>query len=487
MARPSLQKHRIFRDLATTTELLLRPTPLMELLVLLALLLLGGLSVFIRRRTAHPALAVVSDPAVAHGVLIDDADAFADRPVPHFVVTLARSRGGQRNENISSAPHGPHWRALRRNITSETLHPSRLGPAHLAPLHRDAIQDLVAALSAGARAGKVVALQPVHHIRTSVFRVAVRLCFGDGVDERHVRAICSEVHGTQVAIGGVQPSMLARLAEWIYLGRLLAFHDRVTALCLPLIAARRRRTRDDELCRPYVDSLIDLRVREGCAGGARRALRDNEIVDLVLEFLGASTGSSVACLEWTLAHLVAQPEVQERLRREVDGAADGSQQLIRGMPYLHAVILESLRMHPPTPVAVRHVQADAAATLTTAVPADGGLTVLFHLGDMGRDGKTWKDPHEFRPERFLPGGDAEGVGPLPGPKEARMMPFGAGHRFCPGVGLAMATIKCFLAALVREFEWAPPTTNGAVDFTELDGFLKTMRKPLSARLTPRTK
>jgi cytochrome P450 len=67
----------------------------------------------------------------------------------------------------------------------------------------------------------------------------------------------------------------------------------------------------------------------------------------------------------------------------------------------------------------------------------------------------------------------------------RMMPFGAGHRFCPGVGLAMLMLKCFLAALVREFHWAAPT-DAVVDLTELDGFLKTMKKPLSASLTRRT-
>ncbi|KAM0928713.1 hypothetical protein ACQ4PT_002652 [Festuca glaucescens] len=146
-------------------------------------------------------------------------------------------------------------------------------------------------------------------------------------------------------------------------------------------------------------------------------------------------------------------------------------------------------MHPPAPVALRHVQADAAATAMlvgggTTVPANSDLIVLFLLGDIGRDVKTWKDPDEFRPERFLPGGEAESVGPLPGRKETRMMPFGAGHRFCPGVGLAMVIIKSFLAALVREFEWEPPTD--AIDLTELDGFLKTMRKPHSARLTRRT-
>uniref|UniRef100_A0ACD5ZXF8 Uncharacterized protein n=1 Tax=Avena sativa TaxID=4498 RepID=A0ACD5ZXF8_AVESA len=466
----------------------------MDLLVLIAVLLLG-LSILIHHRSSSsrrapppppaPAVAVhkITDPAVAHRALVENADAFTERPVLPFFVNLAKRRGGRRNENISTVPYGPHWRALRRNITSETLHPSRLGLGNLAPLQREAIQDLVAALSAGAGAGLVR-----DQLRAAVFRVIARLCFGDAVDERRVRAICSQVHGIQVAIGEINPSpgssMLAKLAKWRHQRQLLAFHARITQLCLPLIiAARQRRSNanDGGVCRPYVDSLVELRLPEG---GGRRDLGDDEIVDLVLEFLGAGTGSLAVCLEWTLAHLVAQPDVQEKLRREVDDG-DRSQLILRGTPYLQAVILESLRMHPPAPLALRHVQADGAATLVGGA-ANSDLVVLFILGEMGRDKKTWKDPDEFRPERFLPGGEAESVGPLPGRKETRMMPFGAGHRFCPGVGLAMAILKSFLAALVLEFEWAPPTDAVVVDLTELEGFLKTMKKPLSARLTRRT-
>jgi cytochrome P450 len=81
-------------------------------------------------------------------------------------------------------------------------------------------------------------------------------------------------------------------------------------------------------------------------------------------------------------------------------------------------------------------------------------------------GRGW-----FQPERFLAGGEADGVGPLPGPKEIRMMTFGAGHRFCPGAGMAMVNMKGFMAALVSEFEWAPSGVTG-VDLTELDDFLR---------------
>jgi hypothetical protein len=48
----------------------------------------------------------------------------------------------------------------------------------------------------------------------------------------------------------------------------------------------------------------------------------------------------------------------------------------------------------------------------------------------------------------------------------------------------MLHVKLFLAALVREFEWAP-VPGEKVDLTELDGFFKTMKKPLRARIAQR--
>ena len=63
---------------------------------------------------------------------------------------------------------------------------------------------------------------------------------------------------------------------------------------------------------------------------------------LVSEFLGSGSGSTVACVEWTLAHLVDRPEVQDKLRREIDGTDGGAvtiKSLRRGMPYLNAVVL----------------------------------------------------------------------------------------------------------------------------------------------------
>ncbi|OEL20245.1 hypothetical protein BAE44_0018736 [Dichanthelium oligosanthes] len=134
----------------------------------------------------------------------------------------------------------------------------------------------------------------------------------------------------------------------------------------------------------------------------------------------------------------------------------------------------------------REVGADAAVVFGATAP-DNDTPVLFTLlpGEIARDRKLWTYPDEFRPERFLAGGEVEGVGPLPGPKEIRMMPFGSGRRHCPGAGLGMMHVRCFLAAVVRDFEWAPAAEDDIIDLTELDEFFKVMKTPLRAYVTPR--
>ncbi|KAB8094750.1 hypothetical protein EE612_022046 [Oryza sativa] len=447
----------------------------------------------------QPPTIEISDAAVARRALVDYADVFANRPFLPFPVALVTGRRRRRSDNLTSVPYGPHWRVLRRNLTAGIFHPSRL--VLLAPLQRDAVDDLVASISESAAGGAVpVVVRDAAY--AAVFRLAARMCFGDGVGERQVRALRRVIREFVLDVGvanNVFPvstsTALARLRRWRRVRRLLSSRRRQAELYLPLIDERRRRMArrrdrdaDGGMFRPYVDALIDLRVP---GDGGSTPLTDDEMVSLLMEFLAASTESVVSCIEWTLAHLVIDAEAQSKLRREVGDVGDGEH--VHGglggrTPYMRAVILESLRLHPPVPFVIREIVGGAAPPVLDELAAmpmpGGGARVHFVIGDIGRDGKAWKDPEEFRPERFMAGGEAEGVGPVPGPKEVRMMPFGAGRRSCPGMGVAMAHVGLFVAALVREFEWTP-AAGGGVDLTQQDDFFNVMRTPLRARATPR--
>ncbi|KAL6885457.1 hypothetical protein ACP4OV_010236 [Aristida adscensionis] len=380
-------------------------------------------------------------------MIFDHANAFSNRPMP---------------------PYPPEYPVLTANI----LHHARLGD--LAPLEREAAEALATGLAdkVGGGGGVVDDVRGLHH--RGVFALIVRLCFGDGLGERDVAGmllVLQQFFDSYVAAKASERSWLARL-------RMLS-------------EPGKNHNGGGGGFRSYVDTLLELRIPIGDDAGdgehARRCpLTDKEVVYLVWEFLGAGTLSVITCLEWTLANLADKPEIQEKLHREVAGYRhDEGAAAEQHLPYLHAVVLEILRLHPPIPFMKRDVHAEAMALDISALPLQPeDLQVSIVLGAIGRDRKLWKNSNEFNPERFLEGGEGKGVRLVAGPKEIKMMPFGAGRRRCPGWFMGLTHIKCFLAELVRELEWSPPA-EGCIDFTDVDGFRKLMKKPLRVRSTPR--
>uniref|UniRef100_A0ACD6A8S8 Uncharacterized protein n=1 Tax=Avena sativa TaxID=4498 RepID=A0ACD6A8S8_AVESA len=429
----------------------------------------------------------VTDRAVAHRALVQHSAAFLDRPVSAVPSTILTRN---RHFNIVSAPYGPYWRAARRNLASNLLHPSRLGL--LDDTRARVLADLLRALRSGAPAGE--------SLHFAMFNIAAEMCFGADVVSKlgptRLRAMQKFNRDLLLAIPsfGVLVSY-PRIGKLLYRSRwrqLLALRRQQEESYMALIAEVRssppQTTTTGFKC--YVESLLELRIHEDDG----RPFTDGELVSLISEFLGGGTESTGASLEWTMANLVRRPELQQKLRAEVDAAiVCSSREVIQlqeaelsRMPYLKATVLESLRRHPPVATVVRHVEGEEAAKVLGAPSvADGGATVEFVIGEISLDAATWPDPTDFVPERFMPGGDGEGAD-LTCTRQLRMMPFGAGRRACPGIAPAMLHLEYFVAHLVREFEWWEADGDDRVDFTVLRGFvLNTMNHPLRARLVPR--
>ena len=113
-----------------------------------------------------------------------------------------------------------------------------------------------------------------------------------------------------------------------------------------------------------------------------------------------------------------------------------------------------------------------------------GTAVLFPLARLARDQTTWTDPREFRPERFLVGGEGNDVD-ITGSREIKMMPFGAGRRMCPGYALGTHHAEFFVGSLVRELNWLPAEEGETVNMEETVEFTTVMKYPLRARIIPR--
>ncbi|RLN03846.1 cytochrome P450 89A2-like [Panicum miliaceum] len=430
----------------------------------------------------------VADREVARRVLVQRGAAFADRPPANLPTRIFTSD----QRTIISAAYGPLWRVLRLNLAVNVLHPSSL--RRHAAARRSAVSGLIAGVALQMRGEGTVVVEGLLH--RAMWRVAVIMCFGDGLGDAVVasvtdlqREFLASVVGFQVF--GAVPAITKLLFRRRF-KRMLSIRRRQEELLAPLIRARRAR-RDaagddnfaDEDC--YADSLLSLRIPED---GGSRNLTESEMVCLCSEFLTSTTDSTAAVTQWIMAHLVAQPEIQAKLRAEirrvVTGAGAGVEdEHLRRMPYLRAVVLEGLRRHPPTRFTVPHAATEEAAGTTLdgfSVPRHA--PVNFTLAGMGLDEAVWPDARRFRPERFLPGGDGEGVD-LTGGKEIKMMPFGAGRRMCPGVGLALLHLEYFVANLVREFEWKE-APGEPVEFAERLEMSLVMKRPLRAIAVPYT-
>ncbi|XP_010231992.1 cytochrome P450 89A2 [Brachypodium distachyon] len=428
-------------------------------------------------RLFNRTLIFVADRGVAHRVLVQGGAAFADRPPLAEPGRLFTS--GARD--ISTSPYGAYWRLVRRNLAAEALHPSRV--ALFAPARRRARDALLGDLSTSSRndADGVVTVRRA--FRRAMFELLLQMSLGATLSP----AAIEEVQELQLSILRSITSFpifsfFPRITKRLFRARwegYVAVRRRQDEIFLPLIHARReRRDLADGGPPCYADSLLALRVAE--EGG--RALTDSEVVSLCSEFLNAGTDTTVTALEWIMAELVSHPDKQAKVYEEVkakpEELSDGD---LEAMPYLKAVVLEGLRLHPPGHFLLPHgVQGHGAEIGGHAVPK--GAEVNFLVADFGRDEEAWSAAREFRPERFIEGGEGHGVD-VTGSREIRMMPFGAGRRMCPGYTLGIHHVEYLIGSLVRELEWLPAEE---VDLAEELDFTTVMKHPLRARVIPRT-
>lgn len=194
------------------------------------------------------------------------------------------------------------------------------------------------------------------------------------------------------------------------------------------------------------------------------------------------TDTTAILTEWIMAEMVLHPEIQRKVQHELDasfGTKSGdkiTESELARLPYLQAVIKETLRLHPPGPLlSWARLSTQDVCVAGHHIPA--GTTAMVNMWAITHDPKVWANPESFTPERFLPsegGQDVDVRG-----NDLRLAPFGAGRRVCPGRALGLATVTLWVAQLLYHFDWsAAPGT--AVDLTEILKLSSEMVNPLQA-------
>lgn len=171
--------------------------------------------------------------------------------------------------------------------------------------------------------------------------------------------------------------------------------------------------------------------------------------DAVLVFL-AGTDTTAHALSFGFWEMLKQPQMWSRLRHELlsvlpDAKSMGDVQDLEQLPYLKAVIKESLRFSMGTSARLPRIVPPGGATLA-GQHMTSGTHVSFSHYVYNNDPAFFLDPHVFRPERWL--GSKEETDIL----EAHMVSFSRGSRSCIGMNLAYAELYTIMAHLVRRFD-----------------------------------
>ncbi|XP_042040399.1 cytochrome P450 71A6-like [Salvia splendens] len=228
----------------------------------------------------------------------------------------------------------------------------------------------------------------------------------------------------------------------------------------------------------FVDILLDFQ-RDNAS---RSPVEDDTIKAIVLDMFAAGTDTTFTALEWAVTELIRNPSTIKTLQnevREVVGSKDEieEQDLVK-MPYLKAVLKESLRLHTPIPLLVpRELTQD---TKVLGYDVASGTRVMINVWAISQDPSMWEKPEEFLPERFLETSiDFRGM-------HFELIPFGAGRRGCPGVTFAMAVDELALAKLVHKFDFGLPngTKMEELDVNESNGLTIHRKSPLLVVATP---
>jgi len=193
---------------------------------------------------------------------------------------------------------------------------------------------------------------------------------------------------------------------------------------------------------------------------------------------GTDTTSNV--LEWTMTELLRHPEKMTRAQVEIDQVlGQGPSRLIEesdisNLPYIQALVKETLRLHPPVPFLVPRETNCEVQLCGHHVPKN--TQVWVNVWCITHDPSVWTNPESLIPERFLESEiDFKG-------RNFELIPFGIGRRICPGMPLARRMVNLILATLLHDFNWKLKGGLNAedIDIEEKFGITLEKAQPLEA-------
>lgn len=249
------------------------------------------------------------------------------------------------------------------------------------------------------------------------------------------------------------------MVEEVPIRRIREFKDAATSIrqvCRDIVKEKRAKLQAEKQ-QQEVD-ILSVALESG-------QFSDESLADQLMTFFAAGHETTSVSLTWVIYALCRNPEMQRRLREEVranlssvDDEASGTGVTsvdIDRLPYLNAVVNETLRLYPAVPLSVREAMQD---TMVQGVQIRRGTAITIPPWAINVDKGLWgDDADQFQPERWIDQREADGAempnntGGASG--NNAFMTFLHGPRSCIGASFARAEFACLLAGWIGRFEF----------------------------------
>jgi cytochrome P450 len=178
--------------------------------------------------------------------------------------------------------------------------------------------------------------------------------------------------------------------------------------------------------------------------------------------LVAGSDTTATTLSAVFFYLLRNPNILEKLRSEIEDSFSNVDEInhakLTGLPYLRAVIDETMRLAPPVAGALPR------DVLEGGIHVDGifipeGTEVGVPIYAIHHNKEYYPDPFDFKPERWIVN-EKQGVRKADVERaQSAFTPFSIGHRGCIGKNLAYVELSLAVARLVMRY-----------DFQEVEGW-----------------
>ena len=186
--------------------------------------------------------------------------------------------------------------------------------------------------------------------------------------------------------------------------------------------------------------------------GDKKSLTDEEIIANIVLILLAGYETTASLLTYSSYLLALHPEIQTKLRQEIETAKKDNNgvlgyETLTSLPYLDAVITETLRMYPPVTKVDRQCSEDYTLVHEgKRIFIPKGAAVMIPIYAVHHMEEYYPNPDRFNPNRFLPE-NKDRLTPY------TFLSFVAGPRNCIGMRFALLEAKLALSNLLMDFDF----------------------------------